>query len=82
MYAAFRIHSGAYGSQKFRAKAWCTLCLTVQASLWGLFGFYLAGGWLSHVFPLRIQFFVLGFTYAGVLLALNSVMPRFENRQQ
>lgn len=68
--------------QKFRAKAWCTLCLTVQASLWGLFGFYLAGGWLSHVFPLRIQFFVLGFTYAAVLLALNSVMPRFENRQQ
>lgn len=82
MYAAFRIHSGAYGIRSSAPKPWCTLCLTVQASLWGLFGFYLAGGWLSHVFPLRIQFFVLGFTYAGVLLALNSVMPRFENRQQ
>lgn len=61
--------------QKFRAKAWCTLCVSVQASLWLLFLCYLGGGWLKGVFPLRIEFFVLGLTYLTVLLALNRIMP-------
>lgn len=61
--------------QKFRAKAWCTLCVSVQCTLWLLFACYLCGGWLRHVFPLRIEFFVLLATYAFVLLALNRVMP-------
>ncbi|MCM1355899.1 MAG: hypothetical protein NC212_05800 [Staphylococcus sp.] len=61
--------------QKFRAKVWCTLCVSVQASLWLLFFCYLGGGWLRGVFPLRIEFFVLGLTYLTVLLALNRLLP-------
>ncbi|MCM1076667.1 MAG: cysteine peptidase family C39 domain-containing protein [Bacteroides sp.] len=60
--------------QKFRAKAWCTLCVSVQASLWLLFFCYLGGGWLKGIFPLRIEFFVLGLTYLTVLLGLNRLM--------
>lgn len=61
--------------QKFRAKAWCTLCVSVQASLWLLFFCYFGGGWFRNVFPLRIEFFVLGVTYLTVLLGLNRIMP-------
>ncbi len=66
--------------QKFRAKAWCTLCLTVQALLWLQFFCYLAGGVLKHAFPLGTGFFALGVVYVTVLLALNRVMPHFEAR--
>lgn len=68
--------------QNFRAKAWCTLCLTVQATLWLLFACYLGGGWFKSIFPLRVEFFVLGASYIAVLLALNRIMPKFENKEQ
>lgn len=61
--------------QKFRAKTWCTLCLCVQTMLWLLFFCYLGGGWLKDVFPIRIEFFVLGISYVAVMLGLNAVMP-------
>lgn len=61
--------------QRFRAHRWCTLCVCVQATLWLLFFCYLGGGWLKHIFPLPIEFFVLGLTYVGVLLGLNAIMP-------
>lgn len=64
--------------QKFRARNWCTLCVSVQATLWLLFFCYLGGGWVDGIFPLRIEFFVLGVTYAVVLMALNRILPRFE----
>lgn len=64
--------------QKFRAKVWCTLCVSVQASLWLLFFCYLGGGWFKGVFPLRIEFFVLGLTYLTVMLGLNRLMPLIE----
>lgn len=64
--------------QKFRAKAWCTLCVSVQATLWLLFFCYLGGGWLRGIFPLRIEFFVLAVTYLTVLLGLNKLMPHFD----
>ncbi|MDE6528055.1 MAG: vitamin K epoxide reductase family protein, partial [Muribaculaceae bacterium] len=67
--------------QKFRAKAWCTLCLCVQATLWLLFFCYLGGGWLHEALPLRPGFFILGISYATVLLALNRIMPRFEQNE-
>lgn len=57
--------------QKFRAKSWCTLCVSVQATLWLLFAFYLAGGWYRDIFPIRMEFFVLIVTYGTVLLLLN-----------
>lgn len=59
--------------QHFRAKAWCTLCVSVQATLWALFFCYLGGGWLRHVFPLHIELFALGLTYLTVLLTLNKL---------
>lgn len=59
--------------QKFRAKAWCTLCVSVQATLWLLFFCYLGGGWFKDIFPIRIELFVLGISYVTVLLALNKV---------
>lgn len=61
--------------QKFRAKVWCTLCVSVQASLWLLFFCYAAGGWFKGIFPLRIEFFVLCVTYFTVLLGLNRLLP-------
>lgn len=68
--------------QKFRAKVWCTLCVSVQASLWLLFFCYLGGGWLRGVFPLRIEFFVLGLTYLTVLLGLNRLLPLIDRSEQ
>lgn len=64
--------------QKFRAKAWCTLCLSVQCSLWLLFVCYLTGGWLKGIFPLRIEFFVLVAAYGITLLGLNKILPKFD----
>ncbi|MDE6392630.1 MAG: vitamin K epoxide reductase family protein [Muribaculaceae bacterium] len=61
--------------QKFRAKAWCTLCVSVQCTLWLLFFSYLAGGWLKDVFPLKPGFFVLVAVYGFVLLGLNRIIP-------
>lgn len=61
--------------QRFRAKRWCTLCVTVQCSLWLLFFAYLAGGWVKQSLPISTDFFVLGFCYVAVMLLINSVMP-------
>lgn len=64
--------------QKYRAKAWCTLCLTVQASLWLSFFCYLGAGAFHDIFPLKIQLFVLGFSYFGALLLINKLVRFFE----
>lgn len=66
--------------QKFVAKHWCTLCVSVQLSLWLLFACYLLGGWTLPIFPLDFGFFALGATYIFVLLALNRVLPHFSNK--
>ncbi|MBD5319041.1 MAG: hypothetical protein HDS09_07290 [Bacteroides sp.] len=68
--------------QKFRAKVWCTLCVSVQASLWLLFFCYLGGGWFRDIFPLRIEFFVLGLTYLTVLLGLNRLLPLIDKSEE
>lgn len=65
--------------QKFRAKAWCTLCVFTQATLWCLFFSYLLGGHFAGVFPLRLPLFVLGAAYLAMLLALNRLMPMIEH---
>lgn len=59
--------------QKFVARAWCTLCLSVQCILWLLFFSYLGAGEFTGIFPLKIEFFVLCATYVFVLLVLNSI---------
>lgn len=68
--------------QKFRAKVWCTLCVSVQCTLWLLFFCYLGGGWIAAGWPLGVGFFVLGATYLTVLLILNRVLPKFEKDEQ
>ena len=68
--------------QKFKAKAWCTLCLCVQCMLWLLFFCYLGGGWLREALPLRVEFFVLGVTYVAVMLGLNALMPLLDRNNK
>lgn len=65
--------------QKYRARRWCTLCLSVQLTLWLLFFAYLGGGWFNGVFPLRIELLVLIASYGAVLLGLNAILPKFDN---
>ncbi len=66
--------------QRFRAKRWCTLCVTVQCSLWLLFFSYLAGGWVRMCLPVSIDFFLLGAAYLGVMLLVNSLMPLLKRK--
>ncbi|MCM1290502.1 MAG: vitamin K epoxide reductase family protein [Prevotella sp.] len=66
--------------QKFRAKAWCTMCLSVQSLLWLSFFCYLAGDFFHKIFPLNIHIFVLIASYTVVLLILNKVLSSFEKR--
>ena len=68
--------------QKFRAGHWCTLCVSVQATLWALFFSYLSGGWDSGIFPIGMDEVVLGVTYLTVLLVLNKVLPDFRHREE
>ncbi|MDE7181128.1 MAG: vitamin K epoxide reductase family protein [Muribaculaceae bacterium] len=68
--------------QRFRAHRWCTLCVTVQCSLWLLFIAYLSGGWLGLSFPVSIDFFVLGICYIGVMLLINALMPLIEKQDK
>lgn len=63
--------------QKTRAKAWCMLCLTVQALLWASGFCYLCGGFYRQIFPLDWQFFMLAISYLTALLTLNKLMPSF-----
>lgn len=68
--------------QKFRAHSWCTLCLCVQSMLWLLFFCYLCGGWIKDIFPLRIEFFVLGVSYLTVMLGMNALMPLIDRKNK
>ncbi len=67
--------------QKYRAKAWCTLCLITQALLWLSLACYIFGGWFRHAFPTGISFFVLGAAYVIVLLGINALMPFFNKNR-
>lgn len=67
--------------QKFVAKAWCTMCVSVQCILWLLFFSFLGGGWLKEIFPIKIGFFVLGAVYVAALLLINKVSPHLDRSQ-
>lgn len=54
--------------QKFKAHAWCTLCLSVQSLFWIIFAVYLIGGDLHGIFPL--QWWPLSLLVAAYGLAL------------
>lgn len=63
--------------QKFRAGSWCTLCVSVQASLWILAAGYLLSGATASIFPLgwdlALQMALLGLAYLGVMLGANAI---------
>lgn len=63
--------------QKFRAKAWCTLCVSVQCCLWLIFFCNLAAGLISTsvLLPLGLPFFLLVASYGAALLAINALSP-------
>lgn len=67
--------------QRFRARHWCTLCVSVQCSLWLLFACYCGGGWLSAGWPLRWELLILGAAYLGVMLGINALMPLIEKTE-
>ena len=64
--------------QKYRAKAWCTLCLITQGCLWASLLCYTCGGWFAHSFPLHTEFAILCASYVAALLAINAVTPLFD----
>ena len=68
--------------QRFKAHKWCTLCVCVQCSLWLQFFCYAFGGWLTGLWPLKIELFVLGAAYLGVMLGLNALMPLIEKNNE
>lgn len=68
--------------QKTKAKAWCTLCLSVQALLWLSFFCYLGGGHIRDIFPLRPEVFILGLSYLTALLAINRLSPYFSKKDE
>lgn len=70
--------------QKFKAKVWCTLCVSVQLTLWLLFAAYLLGGWTWDILPLTadfcIRFVIIGACMVAALLALNrldNALPKY-----
>ena len=67
--------------QKYRAKAWCTLCLIVQGCLWLSLACYIFGGWFRYSFPIGWQLFVLGASYVTALLTINALMPAFDKNE-
>lgn len=60
--------------QRYRAHAWCTLCLTVQALLWIMMLTQLCAGWWNTLAIISWPTVVLGLTYLFGLLSLNRVM--------
>lgn len=63
--------------QKFRARHWCTLCVSVQSTLWLLFFAYLGGGWLGASTPFHVDFLVLLAVYLFAVLSLNQILAVF-----
>lgn len=63
--------------QKFKAKAWCTMCLTVQTIFWLLFATYLFGGDFKGLMPVRwADVILLLCTYAITLISVHFLVPR------
>lgn len=64
--------------QKFRARAWCTLCLCVQCLLWLSAGCYLWGGCIAADSISLAALAALGAAYLAALLGLNRLIPAFD----
>lgn len=68
--------------QKYRAKAWCTLCLITQACLWLSLACYFFGGHFSTAWPPTGATIIIGAAYAAMLLIINSLSPFFDRNEK
>ncbi|MDE6310761.1 MAG: hypothetical protein K2L96_02985 [Muribaculaceae bacterium] len=64
--------------QHYRAGAWCTLCLFVQATLWAIFVADFAGGLIHWHSQLWMQPVILLAAYVLVVLITNKLTSAFE----
>lgn len=62
--------------QKWKAHAWCTLCLTIQALMWVIFIVMLASGQFGRLLPLTWTPAVLGACYLCVFFTINYILPQ------
>lgn len=69
--------------QRTRAKAWCTLCLSVQCLLWLQFLCYLFGCWIKAAWPLDPGIVPLAAAYVATLLIINRLLrPQMEDENE
>lgn len=68
--------------QHYRAKAWCTLCLSIQALLWIQFFGDLCLGNLDVYYCSFGSFVILGLCYLGTLLIINAILSPYENDEE
>lgn len=66
--------------QRFRAHHWCTLCVSVQCTLWLLFFTMLWNGALARLHGLGIQFFAIGVGYVTTVLLISAVTSAIKKR--
>lgn len=59
--------------QKYKARHWCTLCLTVQLTLWLTFFCWIAGSWIDPVEPLWHIPVMLLMAYVSVVCLLSGL---------
>lgn len=67
--------------QHFKAHAWCTLCLTVQATLWLLFFTYMWSFWWRTIHWSATPFVMVA-CYVAVCLALNKLIAVFNQNSR
>lgn len=61
--------------QKFKAKQWCTLCMTVLLFLWGIFITNLTFGYIDFSSISVLNLFVAGGIYIIFILSINIFVP-------
>ncbi len=77
----FTVWSISY--QKFRIKAWCTLCVTVQCLLWCQFFCFLFGGWWNTgILDFSLPLWMMLAAYVAGVLGLNRLMNYIERKDQ
>lgn len=61
--------------QRFKAHAWCTLCLTVQLLFWLIAGVFFVGGDFHNPFPADWATTALLLAYVGAFMAIHRLVP-------
>lgn len=64
-------------TQHWKLHSWCTLCLTVQALFWIIFGISIGGGHLHSLFPLQWDAGILTACYGIALLLFHKIVPAY-----